>query len=62
MDRRGADPLRGARRGGAPDPGGGDVWLDAGIVPFSTLGWRNESWIPGGYATGASRALGGRPA
>src|SRR4249919_3020231 len=20
----------------------GDVWLDAGIVPFSTLGWRNE--------------------
>ena len=21
----------------------GDVWLDAGIVPFSTLGWRNES-------------------
>jgi isoleucyl-tRNA synthetase len=21
----------------------GDVWLDAGIVPFSTLGWQNPS-------------------
>ena len=21
----------------------GDCWLDAGIVPFSTLGWRNEA-------------------
>ena len=35
----------------------GDVWLDAAIVPFSTLGWQNESWIKGGYATGASRGL-----
>jgi isoleucyl-tRNA synthetase len=35
----------------------GDVWLDAGIVPFSTLGWRNETWIPEGYATGAARGL-----
>jgi isoleucyl-tRNA synthetase len=35
----------------------GDVWLDAGIVPFSTLGWRNDRWIEGGYATGASRGL-----
>ena len=35
----------------------GDVWLDAGIVPFSTLGWRNDTWIDGGYATGASRGL-----
>ena len=24
----------------------GDVWLDAGIVPFSTLGWQNPEWIP----------------
>ena len=24
----------------------GDVWLDAGIVPFSTLGWRNDEWVP----------------
>jgi isoleucyl-tRNA synthetase len=35
----------------------GDVWLDAGIVPFSTLGWQNDRWIEGGYATGASRGL-----
>jgi isoleucyl-tRNA synthetase len=37
----------------------GDVWLDAGIVPFATLGWRNDRWIEGGYATGASRELSG---
>jgi isoleucyl-tRNA synthetase len=35
----------------------GDVWLDAGIVPFSTLGWENPERIQGGYATGASRGL-----
>jgi isoleucyl-tRNA synthetase len=35
----------------------GDVWLDAGIVPFSTLGWQNDHWIEGGYATGASQGL-----
>jgi isoleucyl-tRNA synthetase len=35
----------------------GDVWLDAGIVPFSTLGWENPEWVPEGYATGASRGL-----
>ena len=35
----------------------GDVWLDAGIVPFATLGWQNDTWIEGGYATGASRNL-----
>lgn len=35
----------------------GDVWLDAGIVPFSTLGWRNDEWVPGGNATGAARGL-----
>ena len=37
----------------------GDVWLDAGIVPFSTLGWQSPAWIEGGYATGASRGLSG---
>ena len=37
----------------------GDVWLDAGIVPFSTLGWRNPNAVAGGYATGASRGLSG---
>ena len=35
----------------------GDVWLDAGIVPFSTLGWENPEWIPEGYATGAAHGL-----
>jgi isoleucyl-tRNA synthetase len=35
----------------------GDVWLDAGIVPFSTLGWQNDEWVEGGYATGASRGI-----
>jgi len=35
----------------------GDVWLDAGIVPFSTLGWHNDTWIEQGYATGAARGL-----
>jgi isoleucyl-tRNA synthetase len=35
----------------------GDVWLDAGIVPFSTLGWQNPEWIPEGYATGAAKGL-----
>jgi isoleucyl-tRNA synthetase len=35
----------------------GDVWLDAGIVPFSTLGWENAEWVDQGYATGAARGL-----
>ncbi len=35
----------------------GDVWLDAGIVPFSTLGWENDEWVPGGNATGAAKGL-----
>jgi isoleucyl-tRNA synthetase len=37
----------------------GDVWLDAAIVPFSTLGWENDERVEGGYATGASRGLSG---
>jgi isoleucyl-tRNA synthetase len=37
----------------------GDVWLDAGIVPFSTLGWGNDEWVENGYATGASAGLSG---
>jgi len=35
----------------------GDVWLDAGIVPFSTLGWQNDVYVPEGYATGAAKGL-----
>ena len=37
----------------------GDAWLDAGIVPFSTLGWDNPEWKSGGYATGAADGLTG---
>jgi isoleucyl-tRNA synthetase len=37
----------------------GDVWLDAGIVPFSTLGWQNPTWIEHGYGTGAAHGLTG---
>jgi isoleucyl-tRNA synthetase len=35
----------------------GDVWLDAGIVPFSTLGWENPERVDGGFGTGAARGL-----
>jgi isoleucyl-tRNA synthetase len=37
----------------------GDAWLDAGIVPLSTLGWQNPTWIEHGYATGAAEGLSG---
>jgi isoleucyl-tRNA synthetase len=37
----------------------GDAWLDAGIVPFSTLGWENPEWEEHGYATGAAAGLTG---
>jgi len=37
----------------------GDAWLDAGIVPFSTLGWQNPEWREHGYATGAAAGLTG---
>jgi isoleucyl-tRNA synthetase len=37
----------------------GDAWLDAGIVPFSTLGWQNPEWKEHGYATGASADISG---
>jgi isoleucyl-tRNA synthetase len=35
----------------------GDVWLDAGIVPFATLGWESPAYVPQGYATGAAKGL-----
>src|SRR5215204_4036873 len=35
----------------------GDVWLDAGIVPFATLGWQSEEYVREGYATGAAKGL-----
>jgi isoleucyl-tRNA synthetase len=37
----------------------GDAWLDAGIVPFSTLGWQNPEAVEHGYANGASTGLSG---
>ena len=37
----------------------GDAWLDAGIVPFSTLGWESPEWKERGYANGASEGLSG---
>jgi isoleucyl-tRNA synthetase len=35
----------------------GDAWLDAGIVPLSTLGWRSADNIHAGNGTGAARGL-----
>ena len=35
----------------------GDCWLDAGIVPFSTLGYRRDSYEPEGFAAGAGVGL-----
>jgi isoleucyl-tRNA synthetase len=40
-------------------PDVGDAWLDAGIVPLSTLGWQNPTWVEHGYATGAAAGLTG---
>jgi isoleucyl-tRNA synthetase len=37
----------------------GDAWLDAGIVPFSTLGWQSPVPVENGYANGASTGLSG---
>jgi isoleucyl-tRNA synthetase len=37
----------------------GDAWLDAGIVPLSTLGWQSPEWVEHGYGTGAARGLTG---
>ena len=57
------DEVRSPARPAAEDvrriPEVGDAWLDAGIVPFSTLGWQNPEWIAGGYATGAAKGLSG---
>jgi isoleucyl-tRNA synthetase len=37
----------------------GDAWLDAGIVHFSTLGWKSPTWVEDGNATGAAAGLTG---
>ena len=51
--------VRRVRERGSAHPEVGDAWLDAGIVPFSTLGWENPEWVEHGYATGASQGLSG---
>src|SRR4029078_11821504 len=38
-------------------PDVGDCWLDAGIIPFSTLGWNNDTFVEAGYAAGAGEGL-----
>src|SRR5215831_17678548 len=38
-------------------PDVGDCWLDAGIIPFSTLGWNSPAHIEHGYAAGAGVGL-----
>jgi isoleucyl-tRNA synthetase len=35
----------------------GDAWLDAGIVPLSSLGWQSQEYVVEGYATGAGKGL-----
>jgi isoleucyl-tRNA synthetase len=35
----------------------GDAWLDAGIVPLSTLGWQSPEYVTEGYATGAGKGV-----
>ena len=45
VDRRGADPLRDVRPEVRRIPEVGDAWLDAGIVPLSTLGWQNADVV-----------------
>ena len=57
VDRRGDHHLRAVRPPLRRIPEVGDVWLDAGIVPFSTLGWQNDAFMPEGYATGAAKGL-----
>jgi isoleucyl-tRNA synthetase len=54
-----AVPIRCAECGEAVQriPEVGDVWLDAGIVPFSTLGWESQEYVERGYATGAAKGL-----
>ncbi len=45
----------GARCGGCSRSA--TCWLDAGIVPFSTLGWQSPEFVEEGYATGAAKGL-----
>jgi len=35
----------------------GNPWLDAGVVPFSTMGWNNPESVEAGYGTGAAAGV-----
>jgi isoleucyl-tRNA synthetase len=35
----------------------GDAWLDAGIIPFSTLGYGRDAFLAEGFAAGAGEGL-----
>ena len=61
LDRRGQDRLREVRREVARIEDVGNPWLDAGIVPFSTMDYRTdraywEKWFPPTSSPSASRA------
>ena len=57
LDRRGGDRLRECGKAVDALPEVGDAWLDAGIVPFSTLGYLRgppsywEQWFPADFVT-----------
>ena len=61
LDRRGADrAVRLWREALRACPEVGDVWLDAGIVPFSTLGWQNPAWVRARLREGRRQGSHGR--
>ena len=63
VDRRRADPLRGVRRGGAPDPGGGRRVAGRRHRPVLHARLAERVVDPGRLRDrGVARALGGRPA
>jgi isoleucyl-tRNA synthetase len=57
LHRRGQDRLPAVRRQMSRIPDVGNPWLDAGIVPFSTLGYRTdpEYWRSGSRPTGSAK-------
>ena len=57
MDRRRGRPCGECGKPAERLPDVGDCWLDAGIVPFSTLGWHNPERIEHGYGTGAGAGV-----
>ena len=56
MDRRGHDRCTECGAIAERVPEVGDCWLDAGIVPFSTLGYGRDTYEPEGYARARASA------